>query len=365
MNGRCMACGENERRSQPGEGSTLVKVLLLAIALCTGCFAQRYAVTGSIPLEGSGAWDYLRVDSAARRLYVSHSGEVDVIDMGTERIVGKLSGLGFIHSIVIVSQRNLGFLSDGDKNEVVMFNPQTLKIQGRIKVLAKPNSMVYDSGTQRLFVGHKPSRSMTVISVATGKVEKVISLGGIPEFPVVDGKGSLYVNIDDKSEIVRMDTHTLKVLSHWNIAPCKSPSGLAISPAARRLFSACDNKLMAIVDAATGRVVGTVPIGDGPDAAAYDDERKLVFTSNQDGTLTIIADKGGDRYEVVQNLATEEGARTMALDPGSHAVFLSTAKLGPPPFPTSANPHPVSHPTAIGGTFHVIVVKPVQGTTIL
>jgi DNA-binding beta-propeller fold protein YncE len=337
----------------------MIKICLLLGLMPVSAFGQQYSVTGSVPLSGKGAWDYLRVDADAGRLYVSHSNEVDVIDLKTERPIGKLAGFGFIHGIVLVPGQDLGFLSDGNKNEVVRFDPRTLQVVGRTEVQPKPNSMVYDTSSRRLFVGHKPSDSMTVLS-AEGKIEKTIELGGEPEFPVADGSGSVFVNLEDKSEIVRIDAHTLQVTAHWPLAPCKGPSGLAISMASRRLFSACDNKVMAIVDADTGRVVATEPIGKGPDAAAYDALRKLALSSNEDGTLTVIADKGGDRYAVVQNLATEKGARTMALDPQTHAIYLSAAKLGPPPQPTAADPHPVSHPTAVPGTFHVIVVKPIR-----
>lgn len=336
----------------------MIRTCLLLLAVSATGFAQKYAVTGTIPLGGVGRWDYLRVDPAAGRLYVSHGDEVDVINVKTERLAGKLTGLGLIHGIVFVPGKNLGFLGDGGKDEVVRFDPRNLRILGRTADPPKPNSMVYDPSSRRLFVGHKPSDSMTVISVPEGKVEKTIELGGRPEFPVADGRGNVFVNIQDKSEIVRIDTHTLRVTGHWPLAPCFSPSGLAISTASHRLFSACDNNLMAIVDADTGRVVATEPIGQGPDAAAYDDRWKLAFASTRDGVLTVIADRGGDRYAVVQKVVTEKGARTMALDPKSHEVFLTTAALGPTPEPSETNQHP--RPVTVPGTFHVIVVKPVQ-----
>jgi outer membrane protein assembly factor BamB len=189
----------------------------------------------------------------------------------------------------------------------------------------------------------------------TGKIVGNIQLGGVPEFPVSDEAGNIYVNIDDKSDIVQVDSTTLEIKAHWPLTPCKSPSGLAIDTKAHRLFAACDNKLLAVVNADTGRLVSTLPIGDGADAAAFDPRTGTIFSSNGDGTLTIIKSIGNDRYEVVQNLATEKGARTMALDSKTGAVYLSTAKLGPPPAPTPQNPNPPSHPTAIAGSFKVLV----------
>ena len=344
-----------------------IRTLLLCLALSVlqpvlapaSTLAQTYAISATIPLGGAGAWDYLLADSANRRLYVSHSADVNVIDLDTQKPVGKLSGFGFIHGILIVKP-TLGFLSDGVKNEVVVFNPKTLQIQTRIKTAANPNSLAYDAGTQRLFIGHKPTKSMTVLNTATLQIEGSVLLGGLPEFPIADGNGSIYVNIDDKSEIVRIDARTLEVRAHWPLAPCESPSGLAYSAATRRLFSACDNKMMAVVDADTGKVIATPAIGGSPDADAYDPASKLIFSSNDDGTLTLLADRGADGYDAIQTLATEPGARTMALDTKTHFVYISAAKLGPPPTPTPENPTPTHHPTSVAGTFHVIVVKPTK-----
>jgi outer membrane protein assembly factor BamB len=236
--------------------------------------------------------------------------------------------------------------------------PTTLKIKGRITTLANPNSMVYDRSSGRLFVGHKPSKSITVIRASSGEIEKVIPLGGVPEFPVTDGAGSIFVNINDQSEIVRIDAKSMTIKSRWPLKPCQSPSGLAFDEQKNRLFSACDNKLMAVMDAGTGKLISTLPIGDGPDAATFDPETRLAFSSNGDGTLTVIAEHG-DGYAVVQNLRTEVGARTMTLDIKNHSIYLPTAKLGPPPAPTAENPNPPKHPTAIAGTFHLIVATPI------
>jgi hypothetical protein len=238
---------------------------------------------------------------------VSHSTEVVVLDLDTRKEIGRLTGFGFIHGIVIVKNLHTGFLSDGQKNEVVTFDPATLTIKGRIKTLANPNSMAFDESTGLLFVGHKPSRSMTVIRVANFKIEGNVQLDGIPEFPVSDGRGNIFVNIDDRGEIAKIDEKSMTVTAHWPLSPCKSPSGLALDEGKRRLFAACDNKLMAVVNADTGKVVTLLPSGDGPDAAGFDPGTGLAFSSNGDGTLTVIAERGDDHYVVVQNLMTEKG----------------------------------------------------------
>ena len=335
----------------------LLRVGSVAVMVCSAAFAQNYKIARSIPLGGSGAWDYLRADTESRRLYVSHSSEVVVLDLDTQKEVGKLTGFGFIHGIVIVKELQTGYLRDGQNNEVITFDPSTLTIKARIKTLANPNSMVYDQASGRLFVGHKPSKSMTVIRASSGQIEKVIPLGGIPEFPVSDAAGNIFVNIDDTSEIVQLDAKSLTIKARWPLKPCQSPSGLAFDRQKNRLFAACDNKLMAVVDASTGKLVATLPIGDGPDAAGFDPGTKVAFSSNGDGTLTVIGERG-DGYAVVQNLRTEDGARTMTLDTKNHIIYLPTAKLGAPPAPTAQNPNPPKHPTAVAGSFHVLVVSP-------
>jgi hypothetical protein len=339
----------------------IVRNLFLCLALSglasTPTFAQNYAISTTVPLAGTGAWDYLLADTAARRLYVSHSGDVNVLDLDTQKVVGKLTGFGFIHGILIVNP-TLGFLSDGQKNEVVVFNPKTLEIKQKIADVANPNSLAYDAETQRLFIGHKPSKSMSVLDVPTLKIVGSVALNSLPEFPVADGHGTIYLNIDDKSEIAVIDAKTMQIKAHWPLAPCESPSGLAYSAASHRLFAACDNKIMAVVDSTTGKVVATPAIGASPDADAFDPGRKLIFSSSDEGTLTVLADRGGDKYEVLQNVATEPGARTLALDTKTHIVYISSAKLGPKPTATADNPYPPHHPTSLPDSFHVIVVTP-------
>lgn len=330
---------------------------LLSLMLCPLLFAQNYHVAGSIPLGGTGAWDYLSVDSQARRLYVSHGSEVFVIDLDSRKVIGKMSGFGFVHGIVFVDDLHRGFISDGDKDEINIFDPATFKVMSRIKTLDDPNSMVYDQSTGRLFAGHKTSHAMTVIHASTGHIDGILHLGAEPEFPVSDGMGNIYVNTKDTSEILKIDANTLKIQARWPLAPCKSPSGLAFDPQTRKLFSACDNNLMAVVDADSGKVIETAKIGGGPDATAYNSVKKLAFSSNgEDGTLTVIGHEKGSQYSVLQIVQTQKGDRTMALDPKSHVIYLSTAKLGPRQVATPGHPH--THPTALPDTFKVLIVEP-------
>ena len=220
-----------------------------------------------------------------------------------------------------------------------------------------PDGILYDPATKRIFAFNGRSSNATVIDAGSGKVAGTIAVGGKPEFPVTDQKGNVYVNIEDKSEILQLDPQGLTVKQRWSIAPCEEPSGLAIDLKSRRLFAVCDNKQMAVVDADSGKVVATVPIGEGPDAAAFDPERQVVLSSNgHDGTLTVVKQDGPDKYTVAQTLATEKSARTMTVDSKTHKIYLSAAQLGPAPAATAEHPHP--RPAIVPRTFHVIVVSP-------
>ncbi len=238
---------------------------------------------------------------------------------------------------------------------MVSFNLKTLAIKNRIEAGTNPDGIVYDSFSKRVFAFNGRSQNVTVIDAAGDKVAATITLQGKPEFPVSDGRGSVYDNIEDKSEIVRIDTRDLNVKSNWSIAPCEGPSGLAIDKKARRLFSVCHNKLMAVVDADSGKVVATPAIGEGPDAASYDPKTKYAFSSNGDGTLTVVQQSDNHSYSVRQNASTAEGARTMTLDPATHRIYLAAAEYGPAPAATAENPHP--RKSVLPGTFKLVVLS--------
>jgi DNA-binding beta-propeller fold protein YncE len=328
--------------------------LLIGISLVLN--AQQYSVTNRIPIGGEGGWDYLYADSANRQLYVSHGTEVQVVDLDSGKPTAKIMGMKRIHGIAVADNLNRGFISDGGDDAVVIFHLKTNSVLQKVKAGGNPDGIVYDPASKRVFAFNGRSKDVTAIDAATGKVVGTTDLEGKPEFPVSDGKGNVYANIEDKSEIVQLDPSTLKITKRWSLAPCEEPSGLAMDVITRRLFSVCSNKKMVIVDADSGKVVATVAIGEGPDAAAYDPESKLVFSSNGEGTLTVVKQDSADKYTVVADVPTEKSARTMALDAKTHKLYLSAAELGPPPAGTAENPHP--RPKIVSGSFHILVLSP-------
>ena len=317
--------------------------------------AASYGLVKSIPVPGEGSWDYLSADSQNRRLYVSHNTEVDVLNLDTDTVVGKIPNTNGVHGIAVADDLNRGFISDGRDNQVTIFNLKTMGVISTVKAGTNPDGIVYDPFSQRVFAFNGRSKDMTAIDAHTGKVAGTLPLGGKPEFPATDGQGNVYVNIEDKSELVRFDPKTLEIKNRWPLAPCESPSGLAIDAKSQRLFPVCDNKMMAVVDAESGKVITTVPIGEGPDAAGFDPENKLVFSSNGEGTLTVIKEESADKYAVEQNVKTQRGARTMALDLKTHKVYLATAEFGPAPAATADNPRP--RPKIKAETFKLLVVS--------
>lgn len=329
--------------------------LTLLVFFCVPSFAQTYKVTGSIQIGGTGGWDYLYADSANGRLYVSHGPEVIVIDVESEKTVGKISGLKGVHGIAIADDLGNGFISDGGNNQVVSFDLKTLTVKDKIAAGTNPDGIVYDPYSKRVFAFNGRSKDATAIDATNGKVAGTIALPGKPEFPATDAAGNIFVNIEDKNEIDRIDPKTLTVTAHWPVAPCESPSGLAIDPAGKKLFAVCDGKTMAVVDTDSGQVVATPAIGEGPDAAAYDPGTHLAFSSNGEGSVTVVKADGSGQYSVVQTVKTERGARTMALDTKTHKIYLSSATMGAPPAATAANPRP--RPSIVPGSFKILVLS--------
>jgi YVTN family beta-propeller protein len=329
-------------------------ILLLAAGLPLN--AQQYKVTGTIPIPGDWGWDYLTADGANRVLYVSHGTQVELLDLDSEKVTGKIDGMMHIHGIALANELNRGFISDGGENNVVVFDLKSHAVLQKVKAGTNPDGILYDPATKRVFAFNGKSADATAIDAATAKVLATIPVGGKPEFPVSDGKGNVYANVEDKNEIIKIDPQGLKVVAHWAIAPCEGPSGLSIDIASNRLFAVCDEKKMVVVDAGSGKVVTTVAIGDGPDATVYDPDSKLVFSSNGAGTLTVVKQDSADKYTVLDNVTTEKSARTMALDPKTKKIYMPAAQLGPPPAPTADNPHP--RPKAVPGSFHLVVVSP-------
>ncbi len=319
-----------------------------------------YRVARRIPIGGEGGWDYLNVDAAHHKLYVSHGTHVVVVDLERDTVVGDIPNTPGVHGIAIDPVDGRGFTSNGRDSTVTIFSLTDYHEIGRVNVGgANPDAITYDPFTKRVFTMNGRSESATAIDAATGQVVGHVDLGGRPEEVATDARGRLYINIESKSEIAEVDPRALTVLRRWSIMPCEGPSGIAIDVAHRRLFSVCD-KVMAVSDLAAGKVLTTVPIGNGPDGAGFDAATGRAFSSNGEGTLSVVTLEKGARgtFTVVQTLPTERGARTMTVDPTTHVVYTATAEFGPPPAPTADRPRP--RPTIVPGTFHVIVIEPVK-----
>jgi DNA-binding beta-propeller fold protein YncE len=326
--------------------------LLLFSSFGSLAFAE-YHQTSTIALPGAGGWDYLIADSDSRRLYVSHTNVVEVIDLDSEKVVGQIPKTNGVHGIALAKDLGRGFISAGRDNQVVIFDLKTLATLGTVKTGTNPDGIIYEPETHRVFTFNGRSHDATAIDAKEGTALKTIDMGGKPEFPTTNGKGQIFVNIEDKNEIIHLDAKTLEVKAHWSIAPAESPSGMAIDTEHHRIFSVCDGKVMVVVNYEDGKVVTTVPIGEGPDAAAFDPGTHTVFSSNgESGTLTVVKEEGHDKY-VPSTVKTKESARTMALDLKTHKIYLPVADFGPPPAPTAANPHP--WPQAIPGSFKILV----------
>ena len=317
--------------------------------------ARSYHVVRRIAAGGEGGWDYLIADTASERLFVSHGTHVVIIDLVRDSVIGDIPNTPGVHGIAFAPALNRGFTSNGRDTSVTIFDLKTLAPIGTVKVTGRnPDAIVFDPFSGRVFTFNGGGANTTAIDAATGVVAGTIPLGGKPEFSVSDGKGTMYVNIEDKSEVVVFDPKGLTVKARWPLAPCEEPSGMAMDRAHGRLFVVCSNKLMAILDAATGRVITTLPIGDGVDATGYDPATGLAFASNGEGTLTIVHEDSPQKFSVIGTVPTQRGARTMALDAKTHRIYMSTALFGPPPAPTAERPNP--RPPVIPGSFTVLVL---------
>jgi DNA-binding beta-propeller fold protein YncE len=307
----------------------LVTVLsALALSAASSDAATGYHIIGDIQIGGEGGWDYLTVDSAAHRLYVSHATHVAVVDLDTSKVVGDVPDTPGVHGIAIAPELNKGFISNGRGNTVTIFDLKTLKTLGTVPAGENPDDICYDAGSSRVFVFNGRSKNATVIDAKANKAAATIALPGKPEFSVADGKGKVYTNIEDTNEIVEIDTAKAAVTKKYALTGCDGPSGMAFDAKSRRLFSVCSNRVMAISDPDAGKVVASAAIGAGSDGAAFDPGTGYVFSSNGDGTLTIVQQSGG-RWNVLENIATERGARTIAVDEKTHRIYLPTARTAP------------------------------------
>ena len=330
-----------------------------------GSFALASSATGGYhllkkftfgPAEGSTReyFDYITVDSAARRVYLSHGTEIKVIDADTGNLIGNITGLKQDHGVALADEFGRGFISDGAQGKVIIFDLKTLKVIGEAKAADDADCVVYDPAWKRVFVMEGDPNSATVIDAKSGSVVRTIELGGSPEFAVADGKGTVYINLESKSEVIALDSSTLEIKSRWPVAPAGGPTALAIDIQHRRLFSAGRNpQMLVVMDADSGKVLQSFPISGGVDAAAYDPGTGLVFASTREGMIHIFHEDSPDKFSEVETVKTEYGAKTMGLDTKTHNLFLDTADFGPPASSTGGRPG--ARRAAIPGTFRVLV----------
>ncbi|MFN2571831.1 MAG: YncE family protein [Gemmatimonadales bacterium] len=315
-----------------------------------------YHVVGRIPLAGEGGWDYLAVDSAAHRLYVSRGTHVAVIDLDRDSVIGDIPNTNGVHGIAFVRELNRGFTSNGRDTTVTIFDLKTLVAISVVKVTGRnPDAIIYDPVSRRVFTFNGGGANATAIDPQSGTIVGTLDLGGKPENAVPDGRGMMYVNIEDKSEIVAFDPRTLTVRARWPLAPCEEPSGLAMDRRTRRLFAVCGNGLMAVVDPDKGRVVTTLPIGAGTDGAAFDPAPAFAVSSNGEGTMTVVHEESPDSFRVVATVPTQRGGRTIALDERTHRLYTIAAQYGPPPAPTADRPNP--RPPVVPGSVVVLILE--------
>ena len=308
----------------------IASLLALAAVASQAAPAPNYHLVRTIHLPGADGWDYLLADAGSHRLYVSRGTHVAVVDTRTGQVAGDIPDTAGVHGVALDPRNGHGFTSNGRSNTVTIFDTKTLKKIAEVPVGEGTDAIVFEPVTERVFTFNGRAGTATAIDAATGKVAGTVTLPGRPEFPVADGKGHLFDNIEDKSEIADVNARTLAVDHVWPIAPGESPSGIAMDTKGRRLFSVCDGQKLVVTDADTGKVVTTLAIGNGPDACAYDPSTRMVFSPNgQDGTMTVFHEVSPDQYQTVGTVTTQAGARTMALDEKTHHVFTVTATALP------------------------------------
>jgi DNA-binding beta-propeller fold protein YncE len=333
---------------------SLVVVTTCAIAIGA---AGAYHQVKKIPIPGDGGWDYVAADSDARRLYVSHDTEIVVLDLDSGAIVGKIAGGPNMHGAAIASEFGRGFISESNPGSVVIFDLKTLAKIGEVRVGDDPNGIIYDHKTKRIFTADRGSKRITAIDAETGKIAGTIeNLGGRTEHLASDEAGHVFLNMQDRNTLLKLDAKELKVLETWPTAPCEAPSSMDMDRVHARIFIGCRGAgMMAVVDATSGKMVATNPIGGGIDAAEFDPKTGLVyFATGASSALSIFRQNSRDEYELVENVQTQVGARTMAVDRKTGRVYVAAAELGPRPAPTSENPR--ARPPVIPGSFSVLVI---------
>jgi len=334
---------------------TIWAFVLSCLCFPSASLAQRFTIVDHLSFHGEQTyWDYLVADAKTRHLYLTREKEVLILDLDSLKEVGKISDLKRAHGVALAHEFNKGFITDGGQNAVIVFDLVANRVRQKISVGNAPDAILYEPVKKEIYAFNAHSHNASVIDAKTEKIVRTVPLSGLPEFAATDGKGIVFVNIEDRNTLVRLDAGGTEPQNEWSLAPCEGPSGLAMDTKGRRLFSVCDNKYMIVTDADTGKRIAEIRAGKEPDAVIYDAETKLVFASNCDGTLTVVKQETPDKYTVVQNLETEKEARTMALDPVSHKLFLPFEQVKP------GQPSPAAGtlPEFTPGTFQLLVVAP-------
>jgi DNA-binding beta-propeller fold protein YncE len=333
---------------------TLMKIYVVfyLVVACFAADAPSYKVTKRFPVPGDGGFDYIVFDSSANRLYVSHGTEVNVLDADSGKVLGDIKDTPGVHGIAVVPNLHRGFITDGGNGTITVFDTNNFQTIKTISVDKDPDWIFYDPQTKRVFVCHGDAEEISAIDPEKEAVVGKVALGGGAEAAVVDGKGNGFVNLEEKAEVVEFDAQGLSAKQHWPITDCKTPTGLAIDRTNERLFIGCRSKVLAVMNATNGKVLATFPIGERVDAVTYDPEKKLIFASNWDGTISVVRQKSADEYEPAGTIQTQQSAKTMAIDPKAHQLFLSAAEMESAP---AANGRTRMRPKA--GTFNVLVVE--------
>lgn len=327
---------------------------LLAIAANSYAGDSGYHIIKRLKVGGEGGWDYLTVDESARRLYISRSTHVMIIDLDADKVVGDIPDTQGVHGIAVAPELNRGFTSNGKTDTSTVFDLKTLKVIGTIKTGGNPDAIIYDPASKKVFTFNGRSKDTTIFDAATGKVELTIPLGGKPEYAATDGKGKVYINNEDTNEVIEINSLNKFSLRRFPLKACEEPCGMGLDAKRDIVFTGCHNKIMTVLDAKAGEIVATLPIGANVDGNGFDTGTGLAFSSNGDGTLTIVHEVAPGKYEVLDTVATQKGSRTMAVDPKTNNVYLPAAQFTPPKEPLQAGTK--QRPVMVKDSFEVLVV---------
>lgn len=331
-------------------------VVFLIAGTCSAASTEYHALQ-AIPIGGEGGWDILNIDAPARRLYLSHATKVVVVDLDKNTVTGEIADTPGVHAFFPIGELGRGFSSNGKEAKASVVDLKTLQTTGKLDTGEGPDAISYDSSRGEVCIFNHKGNSVTIIDAKQSKVIATVPLGGSPEFAVADPvAGKVYCNLEDKNEVAVIDMARHEVAAHWSLAPGEEPTGIALDATHHRLFSACNNKMMEMIDTESGKVVGSVPIGDHVDGCAFDDATQLAFASCGDGTTTIAREESPEKLTLLQKLQTERGARTIALDPQTHRIYLPTAQFAPAPSPSPGSSP--GRPSIVPNTCKLLVYGP-------